>query len=1284
MKNSWIYCSLMINLLAVSQAIPQDSQWRSPFAKPPESTILVDEQFESELPSSFKTINQARKVKWESGVLTFPDQSGFDLELKAAGYVEVQLDIRFPELTDEEPAFGLKVGLELYGASDSFVWFRQKRDGKGVRSAVFIADRWNSPKPIGAPLKLDGGLPSGQWKLVFRFGLWSVHAPGQEPMVLSRYSNPDHAAPVVQQLRVRNEGPACQIKSVSLAGFPQKYLDVEDHPEAVQVVDQSFKDYKSSTKLLQQGKFLDAISLMEESVAKLSNTLGEYHPNAIIFNGNLGYLMSRIGRNDEALELSSDCLRRQIKLVGSNHPDIAITYRRISQIKGVMGDLEGGLRAIKKSVELLTPVLGKDHPQMTNYYADLATAMAFIGQIKKAEKLYFELWETLGQNDRMSDDDLVIGVNLASLYLQTGQVEKSAVLIEEIIAASAVVNSNNRHRHAEALFVAAKIASRRSEYQKAIDILERCKKIFAATSGIRSRSYLQVLNDLAVAHAGSGDREEAIKVLIHCIQTLKRTVGEFHPEYANSLGNLGSLYLEIGLLNEAEKYLTQSARIQQALFGNDHIQYAGILSSLAALQFSKKQYETAIETLNTCIRIQLRYQAPDSREIAELQMKLVDNMTALGDFERAHPILKSANETIGKSYGAESYRFALGLIKLGRLHRAAGEFEKSEAAFQQCSKLTLGLVRDLSRKSTETEQRFLMASSYRAIGNYLFAALKNGTDSKTAYQECLPWKGLIVERKKNLRKVAAESQSNLILGKLLNLNTEIQRLVESTPESPSNLTATKSKKVYELQIRNWRNEINRLQAKRKELEQTLAQSNEKSFQFESNVKVAEIAGAIPEDGLFVDFFRIPVDIPDKSADIPDKSAAGGFQKRFFYAAFVVDNRGQVHLVDLGDADRIDESIKKWRSGIEKGIPVEQLQSLGNQVKKLCWQPLESLLNGREHILVAPDGLIGALPFSALPHKQKGRYLIEKYKFSYVSAARFLPEIAERKTDLSKVGTALLVGDVHFGMLNQENRSQPSSQRIWPPLPGTKMEIEAIRKLLTETSGIKSTILTQKQATAEAITSAMPKHSVVHLATHGYFNRSQNDQALRAASFGGHGFGKGEPAMDVLSLSPSLESGVVLSGGVDGKPSAKLTAEEVSFLPLGHVELMVLSACQTGLGDVQVGNAMTSFQQSLQVAGVKTSITSLWKVDDVASQQLMVRFYDNLISANMTKSEALHQAQIWFLSNHTAGQLASTSRGDPIQIDPQKIIKSKSPALTQSDYRVHPRFWAAFTMSGCWK
>ncbi len=356
---------------------------------------------------------------------------------------------------------------------------------------------------------------------------------------------------------------------------------------------------------------------------------------------------------------------------------------------------------------------------------------------------------------------------------------------------------------------------------------------------------------------------------------------------------------------------------------------------------------------------------------------------------------------------------------------------------------------------------------------------------------------------------------------------------------------------------------------------------------------------------------------------------------------------------------------------------------------MLWEPLESKLDGIAVVAISPDGPLAQIPFAALPGRCKGTYLLEDYAFAQLPTPQLLAELpaaspAGRKESPRAPGL-LLVGDVDFGLKPAE--SQTGGLAVtFSALPGTRSEIDRIAGLYREQFGDRNLVIKSgDRASKTAVRQDLAGKQFVHLATHGFYGYlgSRADQLALADMTRGLTFAAepaavlvDEPSEETL-VHPGLLSGIALaganrtgSGSSVGLSDGVLTATEVADLDLRNVRLVVLSACESALGNLQSGEGMIGLQRALHVAGARTAVTTLWKVADAPTQALMVRFYGRLWRPlDVAPLTALRDAQLW---------LARDACRDPA------LVRALTLRPLEGRERLPPFYWAPFVLSGDWR
>ena len=281
-----------------------------------------------------------------------------------------------------------------------------------------------------------------------------------------------------------------------------------------------------------------------------------------------------------------------------------------------------------------------------------------------------------------------------------------------------------------------------------------------------------------------------------------------------------------------------------------------------------------------------------------------------------------------------------------------------------------------------------------------------------------------------------------------------------------------------------------------------------------------------------------------------------------------------------------------------------------------WQPIHEKLDGVHTVYISPDGIFNKINLLSLYHASEEKYILSEINIRYLTNTNELLKIPG-DSHSKKDYVVRLFGDPQFSLPDQEV-IEPARTII--PLPGTKIEVDAINELMVS-HGVNSVVSTDDRASEENVKN-IEDTDIIHLATHGFFLADKNyDEEFYS-----------------LENNPLMRSGLLLSGSqrsflgnriefqaVFDNEDGVLTAYEVMNMNLRGTDLVVLSACETGLGEVKNGEGVYGLQRAFIIAGANSVIISLWKVSDEATTDLMIQFYDNLLNGN-DKFEALALAQ----------------------------------------------------------
>ncbi|MCA1633230.1 MAG: CHAT domain-containing protein, partial [Acidobacteria bacterium] len=405
-----------------------------------------------------------------------------------------------------------------------------------------------------------------------------------------------------------------------------------------------------------------------------------------------------------------------------------------------------------------------------------------------------------------------------------------------------------------------------------------------------------------------------------------------------------------------------------------------------------------------------------------------------------------------------------------------------------------------------------------------------------------------------------------------------------------------------------------------------------------------------------------------------------------YAAYVLRREGEPLWVELGDAETIDRGVEAWRRALLNPAS-RDVKERARALDEVLMSPLRKLLGQTRHIFLSPDGALNLIPFGALVD-EGGKYLVENYSITYLTSGRDLLRLqsdaggggggrqgplvmANPSFDAGAPGAPSGPGTPGTMTRAESIAGSPAlAGAIFSPLPGTKGEAAALGSII---QGAR--VLTEGQASESAL-KQVSGPSILHVATHGFFLPGRKpDGAGEARTLETRGMGVRVTGSEKTAVeNPLLRSGLALAGANRGRGGAGedgvLTAYEAAALDLWGTRLVVLSACETGVGDVRSGEGVYGLRRALVLAGSESQVMSLWQVDDAATRDLMVAYYKRL-EAGEGRTEALRAVQLEMLGG-----------GSKAVGGPSRALSSRGPGATAN--RSHPFFWASFIQSGDWR
>jgi len=825
---------------------------------------------------------------------------------------------------------------------------------------------------------------------------------------------------------------------------------------------------------------------------------------------------------------------------------------------------------------------------------------------------------------------------LAELYRSLGDYAKAEPLCQRSLAIKEKTLGPEHLDVALTLNNLAGLYQTLGDYAKAEATYKRSLAIREKVLGPEHLYVAPTLNNLAGLYYDLGDYAKAEAMYKRSLDIYKKALGPDHPKVAIILNNLGSLHRSLGDYAKAEPLFQRSLAITEKTLGPEHLDVALTLNNLAGLYQDLGDYTKAEPMYQRSLAIKEKVLGPDHPDVAISLSNLgVFIYETLGDYTKAEPLYQRSLAIWEKALGPDHPKVALILRNQAFLYASNAKYQKAHSLFIQAQKIDGKFIEQImSFTSEEQKLKFLLTkkSSMYAFFNLVNQHEKQITNAKKdALDIWLKRKGVILEAQKRFQEAIVYSDDPEAVNVFHALARKRSQFSKFTFSGPGKETIEK----YKQNMAKIEKNIQELEAKLSKISQTFALKQKKT-KADSN----KVANALPENTALIEFARI------KKVNFKVKGKEKLWSNDIYLAFVLHSGKGNSpKLIDLGDAEKIDNMILNFKKKImdTQGKGNEQFS---RELYDLAFAPLKSSLGNVTEIFVSPDGNLNLIPFEILKDTD-GKYLIEKYSFNYLSAGRDIIGFGQLH---GKAGKSMLIGDPDFDLtINDKNNSlrslgmnysEPQFVATRSPdmrnynfdrLPGTKKEVEIIHDLL---GANKSDIYTGNVALEEVLKRSEAP-SILHLATHGFF---LTDKQMSYIS--------GDTLLIEQNIlenfkpsgkkyeNPLLRSGIALAGANNALKSNDpkesdgiVTAEKVLGLRLLGTDMVVLSACETGLGEVKSGEGVYGLRRAFTQAGAKSIVMSMWPVSDRETQELMVEFYKNIIVKKLNRNQALRQAAL---------------------------------------------------------
>lgn len=953
------------------------------------------------------------------------------------------------------------------------------------------------------------------------------------------------------------------------------FCNVARNQQQLARFDSAIYYFKRGTEIIRRVKGTNS----DAYVAAVNGMAGLYH--------DLGYFVESDIFYQEALKL-------QKELSGEFTNAYANLLNNYALVCQEQGNLTQATELLNQSLKIKKALLGADHPDYGLALANVGLVHLEAARYQQARPLLeLALTATVAQHSEAHPATISAYINLARLAMAQGNYPQAEQWLKKATTIAQTHFDPTHPEYARSRIELANFYLALGNYAAAKPLLLAGQRILRDKYGATHPEYATATQNLAGLYEAVGQVDSAEALYQEALRTDRQTLGKQHPSYATALNNLAALYQNQGIYAKAKPLLEESLDISRTLYGEEHPRHITTLLNLGLLHQSVGEYEQAqscIERVVAVRRKTLNDKHPDYAFSRYAQAVLYHT---LGDSERAEPIFREVMQRYTQ--------------QLREYFPALSEKEKSafflrvEPVLHAVQDFIIDRVLNQAQASDETSQALL--------GDF--------------YNLQLLTKAILLNSSSQINATITNSNDDELMARYQQWISAKETLA----------------RLYALPPTEWKQQqgrVSSLEDRANALEKELSL---RSAQFANDLRDRRFTWRDIRQQLQPDEAAIEIIRVEKEED-----------SLVFYVALAITpgaDGPSIKLLPNGKAMET-KNFNYYKNAID--FRVSDALSYD-----LYWKPIRSLLSPQTTtIYVAPDGVYHKISLNSLLNPRTDRFIIEETTVHMLSSTRELlrpPSVVNHRN-------AYLFGDPTYQLEapfvdalakipnDPTSRTNPELMTsfngfVSPPeadnlrtLPGTEQEVDHLAQLLRHHQWKTHTYL--KTEATEEVVKHLNAPRLLHIATHGYFMSDLQPNGSSSA-FGLH--------VPNARANPLLRSGLMLAGAATSLQRQRLqqvgsweqedgilTAYEAKNLDLSGTELVVLSACETGLGEIRNGEGVYGLQRAFLVAGAEGVLMSLWKVDDQSTAELMQLFYERWLGGE-DKASALQEAQRAMMRTH---------------------------------------------------
>ncbi len=971
-------------------------------------------------------------------------------------------------------------------------------------------------------------------------------------------------------------------------------------------------------ELMDQGKWDEAISLLDSICTEPSESLGTLALSNVI--SNLGYAYWQNGEIEKSRNYLVKAINFKREKGLTEDSSYVKSLQNLAQVLRISGRYEEAQIFFVEIINLLYEQQGVNDYRYAKGLTSFADFYYEIGLYNKSFELYdqaFNIVHLLFSED--SPEFAEISGSLGKILIKVGSFEEAEHHLNH--AVSVYNNSQTKYpiQYTESLEYLGVLKEIQGKYGEAEKILLKVLDYKKSNDELNPESLIKTLNELGIIHQNIGNLEKASHYFSQVRTTCEKNLNYNHSYYAIALNNLATIAKHQHAYEEAKELFVESLTIYKKLYGEHHPLYADGLNNLASTESELGQLDLAEKHYKKVLLLDSAIYGLEHQHFATTLNNLGILLFKKGENEKAEALYLRSLEIRKRTLGVNHPTYARSLENLGLYHYSQNNLEQAEKFFREAVAIQKKQIRTIFPVLTDKERKVFYETISQDIERYNHIALSL-LDSKPELIENII--NNQIQTKAILLSATEKTRQSIFNSRDQQLIKDYETWVE---------LKTRLVRYYHVgQSRLAENgiDIEMLESRIEDIEKKIIHQRG-SFEILADVGITwqDINNHLADDEVAIEIVRIRAFDQDKAG----KSLIFGFSKECNYLAIIVNpKKSQPEYVIIPNGTALEKGLYAYYNN-SLSYKMEDKQSFYS-----FWDEIDKKLNDGyiNRVFVSPDGIYNKINPNILI-TDEGKYVIDNYFVSYLTnCSDILP-----KKDLSKPShkQAFLIGNPEFH-LNGKNQ-------LLSNLPGTSKEINHIKDILGDQKDWSIITYTRERASEYHLKeSAQP--SLLHIATHGFI--TDEDELATA--------------LVPVEIHNMFKSGVYLAGventfelhktgrSYDSFNDGVLTAYEAMNLNLEGTDIVILSACYTGSGDVVNGEGVYGLQRAFIVAGASNLIISLTEIDDSATEKLMSYFYENFKN-DQSINNALQNAQLKLRAEyshpHYWGSFMLVGRGSKI-------------------------------------